>query len=69
MSKKKTRRKCSYCLKKRYVEKMVLVHYPLLKRTAFHCIECFEKADTLSRFKYLDKLSPQGDNKGEGQIS
>jgi hypothetical protein len=57
MSKNKIRRQCSYCYKKRYVEKMVLVHYPLIKRTAFHCVECFEKFDNLSDFRYLNKLS------------
>ena len=62
MSSKKVRRQCSYCYKKRYVEKMVLVHYPLIKRTAFHCVECFEKFDSLSDFRYLNKLSPRGDS-------
>ena len=60
--KKKIRRQCSYCFKKRYVEKMVLVHYPLIRRTSFHCVECFEKFEELSEFRYLNELSPRGDN-------
>ena len=61
MAKKKVRRQCSYCLKKRYVEKMVLVHYPLIRKIAFHCVECFENTDKLSVVRYLDKLSPRDD--------
>jgi len=45
---KKVRRCCSYCLKKRYVEKMVLIYYPLIKRRAFHCRECFDNIESLA---------------------
>ena len=48
MAKRKVRRCCSYCFKKRYVEKMVLIYYPLIKRRAFHCRECFEKIESLA---------------------
>ena len=56
MAKKKVRRICSYCLKKRYVEKMVLVYYPLINKKAFHCVECFEDMESLATFKYLNEV-------------
>ena len=48
MATKKIRRICSYCLKKRYIEKMVLIYYPLIKKRAWHCKECFEDVESLA---------------------
>jgi len=41
----KPRAKCSYCFKKRYTHKMYEVFYPLLHKTAWHCIECYKKIE------------------------
>ena len=58
----KNRHVCSYCNKKRYEDKMIAIYYPLIHKTAWHCIPCFFKFDTL----YIPtgrKMSTQGDNK------
>jgi len=42
----KTRRYCASCNKKRYIQNMTKVYYPLLKTTYWFCNECFIKRDT-----------------------
>ncbi len=41
----KTRRYCHYCNKKRYVQNMVKIYYPLLKDCFWFCNECFIRRD------------------------
>ena len=39
------RRKCSYCGKKRYIYKMSLVYYALLRSRHYTCTKCIEDMD------------------------
>ena len=62
------RRICCFCNKKVYIDKMYIVVYPLIHRTTFVCISCFDDAENIfSAVLVKDyivnrKMSSQGDN-------
>jgi len=41
----KIRRYCHFCNKKRYIQNMTKVYYPLLKNTYWFCNTCFISRD------------------------
>ena len=65
----KERRICCFCYTKIYIDKMYLIHYPLIRRVTYVCIPCFENADNIfSAILVKDyikdkKMSSQGDIK------
>jgi len=61
------RRICCFCHKKIYVDKMYVVVYPLIRRTTFVCIPCFDNAENIFSVALVKdyiinkKMSSQGD--------
>jgi len=57
------RRTCSYCKRKRTAQKMVAIEYPLLRKTALHCKECYAKfasQDTVHIERKISLVPPRG---------
>lgn len=53
-----SRRYCTHCNRKFYIESLKEIHYPLLKKTAFHCLKCLSAyKDNLHTF--LNPFKPQ----------